>query len=129
MSISSSGFPFKVVELPGTISERDVFEARRRVCNRGSLQSLYEKEDGTIGYRCPGESLDIYLRKKGKVEETVGCGCLCNGLLATAGLGCDLEKELPIVTLGDDVGFLRRLMADENSSYTAREVVKYLIGE
>ena len=128
MSISSSGFPFKVVELPGTISETNVFEARRRVCNRGSLQSLYEKGDGTIGYRCPGELVEAYLRKGGKVEEAVGCGCLCNGLLAVAGMSCDLEKEPPIVTMGDDVGFLKYLMINENGSYTAREAITYLLG-
>ena len=123
--ISSSGYPFKVAELAGTISEQSVYDARPRVCSHGLLVSLYEKPDGTIGYRCAGESLNAFVRKGGDIADTVGTGCLCCGLFSTAELE---EGEPPIVTLGDDVSFLKRLMADAHGSYRASDVIKYLLG-
>ena len=123
--VSSSGYPFKVVELAGTISEQSVYEARPRVCSHGLLVSLYEKPDGTVGYRCAGESLNAFVRKGGDIADTVGTGCLCCGLFSTAELE---EDEPPIVTLGDDLSFLKHLMVDAHGSYRASDVVKYLLG-
>lgn len=126
MRISPTGFPFKLVCLPGTASELEIYEARPRICDQSALVYPYEKPDGTIGYRCPSEPVDRYVAKGGLVEETVGRGCLCNGLVVTAGIGN--RGEVPIVTMGDDVGFLRELMKDENSSYTAGDAIKWLLG-
>ena len=122
---SSSGYPFKVAELAGTISEQSVYEARPRVCSHGLLVSLYEKPDGTIGYRCAGEPVNAYVRKGGDTTDTVGTGCLCCGLFSTAELE---ESEPPVITLGDDVSFLKKLMTDAHGSYRASDVVKYLLG-
>jgi len=126
MVISPTGFPFKVVILNGTISVVFIYESRTRICNKGGLVSLYEKEDGTIGYRCSAEPFDKFIAKGGKLEEAIGKGCLCNGLFSTVGMNSDIEP--PIVTIGDDVSFLRKLMANENSSYTAKDAIEYLIG-
>jgi nitronate monooxygenase len=126
MRISPTGFPFKVIELAGTISESSVYESRSRICNIGGLVSLYEKEDGKIGRRCAAEPVDKFLRKGGKIEETIGRGCLCNGLFSTASKNSDFEPM--VVTIGDDVSFLKRLMADEDSTYTVREAISYLLG-
>ena len=125
-NFSSSGYPFKVAELAGTISEQSIYEARPRVCSHGLLVSLYEKPDGTIGYRCASEPLNVFVRKGGDITDTVGKGCLCCGLLANA----ELEEggEPPVVTLGDDVSFLKRLMVDAHGSYRASDVIKYLLG-
>ena len=90
------------------------------------MVSLYEKPDGTIGYRCPGELVDAFVRKGGDITDTVGKGCLCCGLLSTAELE---EGEPPIVTLGDDVGFLKHLMVDAHGSYRASDAIKYLLGQ
>ena len=125
-SVSSSGYPFKVAELAGTISEQSVYEARPRICSQGLLVSLYEKPDRTIGYRCPGELVDAFVRKGGDITDTVGKGCLCCGLLSAAELE---EGEPPIVTLGDDVGFLKHLMVDAHGSYRASDAIKYLLGQ
>ncbi len=122
---SPTGFPFKVVQLAGTQSESAVYEARERVCDLCSLAIPYEKKDGTIGIRCPGEPVDQYLRKGGNIEDTPGVRCLCNGLLSATGLGS--PHESPIFTLGDDVGFLPHLMRDEDSSYSANDAVAYLL--
>jgi NAD(P)H-dependent flavin oxidoreductase YrpB (nitropropane dioxygenase family) len=126
MRISPTGFPFKVATLDGTISEQSVYEARVRVCNQGALVSLYERGNESIGYRCAGEPVDKFVSKGGNAEDTVGRGCLCNGLLSAAGLGN--EGEAPIVTLGDDVGFLSAVMADSSGSYSAKDAITYLLG-
>ena len=52
---SPTGFPFKVLELKGTLSEKDKYDARPRVCNLGYLRTPYAKDDGKIGYRCAAE--------------------------------------------------------------------------
>jgi nitronate monooxygenase len=126
---SSSGFPFKVAALPGSLADQGVFEARTRICDIGYLQSLYKKEDGTIGYRCSAEPTEVYVAKGGKLEATEGTKCLCNGLMADIGLPQvfkDGDFERPLVTLGDDYSFLPHLMKDENDSYSARDAIKYL---
>jgi NAD(P)H-dependent flavin oxidoreductase YrpB (nitropropane dioxygenase family) len=122
---SPTGFPFKVAAVPGTLSEADIYAARERVCKHGVLTALYEKPDGSIGYRCPSEPIAIYLAKGGKLEETVERRCLCSGLLATAGLGD--ENEAPIITLGDDVERLMPLlMRGPDDPYDVDTVFKYL---
>lgn len=122
---SPTGFPFKVVQLSGTQSDPAVYEARKRVCDLGALIIPYQRNDGTVGFRCSGEPVNDYLRKGGKLEDTADSRCLCNGLLSAAGFGN--PDELPIFTLGDDVGFLHHLMSDEHSSYTAKDAIAYLL--
>ncbi len=126
MRISPTGFPFKVVDLDGTISDPEVYNARERICDQGELVSLYERPDGKIGSRCASEPIDKYVAKGGNAADCVGRGCLCNGLITTAGLGD--EEEPPVVTLGDDVAFLPYLMKDSESSYTVADALKYLLG-
>jgi nitronate monooxygenase len=123
--ISPSGFPFKVAMINGTLSEENVYKSRVRVCDKGVLVVLYKKADGSIGYRCSAEPVEDFVRKGGKIEDTIGAGCICNGLITTAGL--KNGDEPPIVTLGDDLRFARILMTNENSSYTAEDVYKYLL--
>jgi nitronate monooxygenase len=82
---SPTGFPFKVVQLPGTLSESKSLPARERCCDLGYLRHAYRKADGTTGYRCPAEPVDDYIRKDGTLEETIGRECVCNGLVATIG--------------------------------------------
>jgi NAD(P)H-dependent flavin oxidoreductase YrpB (nitropropane dioxygenase family) len=127
MRISPTGFPFKVVCLEGTIADGDTYRNRCRICNQGELVELYETRAGTIGYRCAAEPPERFVAKGGKFEETIGRGCLCNGLISTANLG-NLE-EPPVVTLGDDVRFLRKLMKNGNSSYTAEDAISWLLGQ
>jgi NAD(P)H-dependent flavin oxidoreductase YrpB (nitropropane dioxygenase family) len=128
MVASSTGYPFKVASIPGTISDESLYEQRDRKCDLGYLRDAYVKENGSIGYRCAAEPVDAYLRKGGLLEETVGSTCLCNGLMATCGLGQvrgDGRPELPLVTSGDFVNEIR-LLADGNASYGALDVIEYL---
>ena len=127
MRVSPTGFPFKVAELEGTLSEDDIYQERCRTCNKGALASLYEKADGTLGYRCPAEPVDRYIAKGGNESDTVGRVCICNALSSTAGVGD--YNEAPIVTMGDDLSFLKRIMTNADSSYTARDAINFLLGD
>jgi len=123
---SPSGFPFKVANVQGTLSDDDIYRKRIRICDQGCLRTPYYKSDGTIGFRCSAENVDQYIRKGGKLEDTARRCCLGNALFATASLGN--PKEPAIVTLGDDVSFLRYLMSNENDIYCVTDVMEYLLG-
>ncbi len=127
---SPTGFPFKVAEMAGTLSEAKCYEARERVCDLGYLRQPYVKEDGGVGFRCSGEPVEDYLRKGGDVADTVGRKCLCNGLAATVGLGQlrDGEREPALVTAGNEISDLVRLLEPGRESYGAGDVISYLRG-
>lgn len=126
---SPTGFPFKIVQAEGTLSEPSIYAARERICDLGYLRQVYRKDDGTLGYRCPGEPVQSYLRKGGDIADTVGRKCLCNGLTATIGLaqmqGADIEK--PLLTAGNEVANVAQFLATGRNSYTAAEVVQALL--
>ncbi len=128
---SPAGFPFKVVTLEGSLSESEVYADRPRLCDLGFLRQVYKKADGSLGYRCPAEPKDLYANKGGHLEETRNRKCLCNGLLATIGLPQrqrDGYRELPLVTAGDDFTHLAHFLKGGKISYTAQEVVHYMLG-
>jgi nitronate monooxygenase len=52
---SPTGFPFKVVQLEGTLSSEAEYLARPRICDLGYLRETYRREDGSLGYRCASE--------------------------------------------------------------------------
>lgn len=126
---SPTGFPFKVVRLEGTLSDPGVYASRARRCDLGYLREIYRRPDGMLGYRCPGEPVDDYLRKDGRAENTLGRKCICNGLVATVGLGQGRASgpEPPIVTAGDDLLDLARLLKN-GSEYSAADVVSHVLG-
>ncbi|MBI2496606.1 MAG: nitronate monooxygenase [Opitutae bacterium] len=127
---SPTGFPFKVLKVRGTLSEPAVYAARHRICDLGGLREVYRRDDGSVGYRCPAEPVEDYVRKGGRIEDTVGRKCLCNGLAATVGLG-QLRaghREQPIVTAGDEAADLARLLPAGADSYRAEDVIRYLRG-
>ncbi|MDR1496964.1 MAG: nitronate monooxygenase [Puniceicoccales bacterium] len=84
---SPTGFPFKVAQVEGTLSEKGVYEARRRICDMGYLRLAYKRPDGSTGFRCASEPVESYTRKGGKPENAEKRMCLCNGLMAAAGFG------------------------------------------
>lgn len=127
---SPTGFPFKVVQVPGTASEAEVYEGRRRVCDLGYLRELYVDEKGEHGYRCAAEPVADYVRKGGKVEDTVGRKCLCNALMADIGLGQARKRgvtEPSLITSGDDLDAVLPLLQNGATSYGAAELVAYLL--
>lgn len=129
---SPSGFPFKVAQVPGTLSDPAVYAARKRICDIGFLQSAYAKPDGSLGFRCSAEDVNVYLRKGGKTTQTVGRVCLCNGLLAAAGFPQTWPngyKEPSIVTLGDEISHVRKLMASlppGQKTYSIGKALQYI---
>lgn len=130
--ISPTGFPFKVVQLQDTMSETAVYEARPRLCDVGLLRKIYKRSDGKIGYRCSSEPVHLYEKKEGDVAETVGRGCLCNNLYASAGKPQhrkDGYVEAPVVTSGDGVVGITRFLQPGKRSYTAKNVLDYLMGK
>lgn len=126
---SPTGFPFKVATIEGTASQAEVYEARERLCDLSYLRQPYERTDGTVGYRCAAEPVHMYARKGGAVEDTEGRKCLCNGLMATIGLGQhrkDGYVETPLVTLGEDLEGAEELLRRHPGGWTATQAVAYL---
>ena len=129
---SPSGFPFKVAQLPGTLSEDGVFRARRRLCDIGYLQSAYLTPEGDVGFRCPAEDVQAYVDKGGKVQHTEGRVCLCNGLLSSAGLPSSWAGgyvEPPLVTLGEElasVSALLEALPSGQDSYSIGKALQYI---
>ncbi|MFD7162215.1 nitronate monooxygenase [Streptomyces violascens] len=127
---SPTTFPFKVAELPGTLSEEAVRAARRPVCDLGYLRTPARAASGALVHRCAAEPVAAYVRKGGDAVDTAGRVCLCNGLLATVGLGQRRPggaDEPPVVTIGQDLGFLDDIGPD-GLPYTAAEVIDWMLG-
>lgn len=129
---SPTSFPFKVLQLNGTASDDEPLELRRRACDLGFLRHGYRREDGTIGWRCPAENEASYLRKGGCAEEMEGRKCVCNGLLATIGLGQVRAgvPERPLVTCGNAVPQITTFIPDAaHPAYTAADVIRELLAD
>ena len=132
--VSPTGFPFKVARVPGTVSEPEVavFNARPRRCDIGLLQTAYLKPDGSLGYRCPAEPLDAFIAKGGRAKNAEGRVCLCNALLAAAGVPQVQQNgyvEPAIVTLGEDLESARELtcaLPPGHETYTIGKALKFL---
>ncbi len=123
---SPTGYPFKVVDWPHNPAHG---VERERICDLGYLRVAYRTPDGRVGYRCPGEPEDDYVRKGGRAEDAAGRQCLCNGLTAAIGQP-QIRKsgaiEPPVVTSGDDLAAIGRFLAGR-LRYTAADVIEYLL--
>ncbi len=129
---SPTGFPFKVIQFPGSIADPAVYAQRCRICDLGYLRHAYEKPDGTLGYRCPAESVPVFEKKGGAKDDVQGRICVCNGLVATAGYPQRLSGgalEPVLLTAGDDVVNIRRFLKPGQSTYSARDVIDALLAE
>jgi len=129
---SPTGFPFRVIQLEGTVSDPEVAAARKAVCDLGALRTPYKKANGEIDYRCPAEPLAMYTRKGGRAANAEGRKCLCNALLAAADLPQqrpDGSTEPAIVTSGDDFRAVHALASNGSGGgpYPARKVVEHLL--
>lgn len=124
---SPTGYPFKILRGPG-IPEQP--ENRIRRCDLGYLRECYERPDGQIGYRCPGEPEDAWVRKGGRPEDCLGRRCLCNGLIANIGHPQPRAEsdESPLLTAGDDIHQIAELL-NGRDDYSAADVVEYLSRE
>jgi len=138
---SPTGYPFKVLQKQGTLSDESVYANRPRVCSLGYLRTPYiDSITGKIGYRCPAEPVKDWLKKGGDIEATKGRKCLCNSLMANVGLPQvrhvmeeNGEKKTYVedmfITIGDEVNECRRFLErnqDGTWGYSASKVVEYL---
>jgi NAD(P)H-dependent flavin oxidoreductase YrpB (nitropropane dioxygenase family) len=127
---SPTGFPFKVVPIEDTMSEETIYEKRTRVCDLGYLRTPYRIDANTVGWRCASEPVQDYVRKGGTEEDTEGRKCVCNALLSGIDLGQiqkSGEPELPLVTSGDDVARVARFLKPGEETYSAADVIEYLL--
>jgi NAD(P)H-dependent flavin oxidoreductase YrpB (nitropropane dioxygenase family) len=127
---SPTGFPFKVAQLDGSLSDAAVREARPRLCDLGYLRTPFLKAGGRVSFRCPAEPVDDYVAKGGAIEDTVGRACLCNALSADVGLGQtrpDGREEEPLVTLGADLSGADRLARLHPDGWSADQVIDWLL--
>lgn len=126
---SPTGFPFKVLNLEGSLSDPAVYDERTRVCDLGFLRQFYRLEDGTLGWRCPAEPVAAYVRKGGDHADTVGRKCVCNALMANVGIAQirGNGEELPLVTCGNEACYIASFAANDADSYTAHDVIERLL--
>ncbi len=129
---SPTGFPFKVASVPETLSDPDQAEARPRMCDLGFLGTPFATKRGGVGYRCPSEPLDAFVRKGGDAADVEGRVCLCNALTANVGLPQvrpDGYVEQALVTLGNDLDGPKRLAGMFPAGWSARQALAWLLGE
>ncbi|MBM3908354.1 MAG: nitronate monooxygenase [Gemmatimonadetes bacterium] len=121
---SPTGFPFKIIEMEGLAQQDD---SRQRLCDLGYLRTAAARDDGRLDYRCSAAPVREFTNSGGVEAETAGRRCLCNGLMAAAGMAQPTETglELPVVTSGDGVRALGAI-ARGRLSYTAADVLSYL---
>ncbi len=130
-SASSSGYPFKILELDESLSSETVYESRPRVCDLGYLRAAYNKPDGSIGFRCPGEPQEDYVKKGGDLKDTKDRKCLCNALLSTIDLAQTRRSgfiEPALVTAGDHIPELKVFLQEGHTHYSAKTVIKNILG-
>ncbi len=125
---SPTGFPFKLIVLKNSITDLNR-PKRERICDLGYLREPYRDDRGRLRYRCAAEPVDNFVRKGGTVEEAEERQCLCNGLLATIGIGQTRGgvAELPIVTAGQDFSPVTRMVRRQGVGYGAGDVLEFLL--
>lgn len=136
---SPTGYPIKIARLEGTVGDDEEFARRPRVCNVGLLRHIYRKgenvgeKNGTasvrLGYRCPAEPIEAYVRKGGAEAEALNARCLCNSLLAAVGLAMEYAGgylEKPLLVPGEYLESLRELIRKVGLDYTAADVIRFL---
>ncbi len=64
-----------MLELDDSLSSKDHYEKRPRVCNLGYLRTPYLKSDGKVAYRCASEPIEDYLKKEGGAPPPVRSVC------------------------------------------------------
>ncbi len=125
---SPTGFPFKLIVLKDSLTDLER-RPRERVCDLGYLRQPFRDSNGRLRYRCAAEPVDTFVLKGGTPEAADDRQCLCNGLLATVGLGQVRGDgvELPIVTAGQDFEPVNRMVQRAGVKYSAADVLDFLL--
>ena len=128
--VSPTGYPFQVVLIEGSLSDPDVYNKRIRNCAYGYLGHAHQNRNGKIQFSCPAEPVNAYVRKGGKIEDTVGKVCLCSALAAAVGQG--RPGEPIIITFGKNVEPVKKLMENSinpDGSYSAEDVIRFIFSK
>lgn len=128
--ISPTGFPFKVLEMAGTLSYDRAIDARPKRCDSGYLRAAYRKEDGTIGFRCASEPDREFLKKAAMAAKSPAanaCATPSPGTIGMAQANKDGYTEKAVVTTGDQVKETRRVPPPRTTHYSANLVIDYLL--
>lgn len=114
---SPTGYPFKTVQKEGTMTVSHATFARNRMCDLGYLRTISESKDGSLRYNCPATSPDSKAL------------CVCNGLMAAAGLAQahSKTKELPLLTCGEETNSVVELISI-SPNYTAQDALNFING-
>jgi nitronate monooxygenase len=127
--VSPTGMPFKVVDMPGTLTDPAIIEQRERRCDLGYLRQAYYDADGKVAFRCAAAPVDGFVAKGGTATQTEGKVCLCNTLLSSIGLGQKLPNgsiEPPLLTAGDSLNSIVDFIPAGKNNYSAAEVMAAL---
>jgi nitronate monooxygenase len=127
---SPTGFPFKVAQLEGTLSDDGVYAARPRICDLGFLREAYRTAEGRVDFRCPAQPVSVYVSKGGRLENTVGRKCLCNALVANIGqpqIRNGKHVEPGMITSGDDLRNIPQFLTAGQTRYSAADVIGRLL--
>lgn len=85
----------------------------------------------SLGYRCPAEPVESFVRKGGDGSAAAQARCLCNGLLASIGLAMEYAGgylEKPLLVPGEYLNSLRALIRRVGYDYSAADVIRFLTG-
>jgi nitronate monooxygenase len=129
---SPTGFPFKVADLEGTLSDAEVYRGRPRICDLGYLREAYRTDDGNVAFRCPAEPANVYVSKGGAIEDTRDRKCICNALISNLGqpqVRAGKYVEPGVVTSGDDLSGLGRFLPADGLDYAAADVIAALLDD
>jgi nitronate monooxygenase len=124
------GHEVPIAKVAGSALDEDEFARRERFCDVGFLRQLYRREDGSVGYRCPGETVACHHAKGGDPEAAAGQRCFCNGMLAALGLGqvrSGFGVERPLLPAGEDLKGLARFCPPNARGFSAADVVQQLL--
>lgn len=124
---SPSGYPFKIAQIPNTLSDPNIYIERPKTCTFGHLVEVVQNGEEEIIYRCSAGPTSVFERNGGNLEDTIGKLCLCSALAAGVGQGRDGEPA--VITIGDDFSFADRLMKTRDDTFSAEKVVRYILGE
>ncbi len=127
--VSPTGMPFKVVDMPGTLTDPAISEPRERRCDLGYLRQAYYDANGKVGFRCAAAPVASFVAKGGTEEQTEGKLCLCNSLLATIGMGqklSDGSTEPALLTAGESLNSIMDFIPTGKNSYSAADVMAAL---
>lgn len=121
---SPTGFPLQLVQLDGSLTDKEVYDGRKRVCSVGYLVEASRNGEGEFVFSCPAEPEAAFVRKGGEIEMTKEKMCICNGSVASSGHGQIRDERF--FTLGKDLSPVVELLTKHPDGYTAEDVVGFV---